>query len=65
MAPAARVELFGAIGIAGYYAGPGTHIIDTFAPDPLLARLPMAANRGPGHYERAIPEVKEHSQSAV
>lgn len=58
--PLPRVELFGAIGIAGFYAGPGAHIIDTFAlSDPLLARLPMKANLGPGHYERAIPEGYE------
>ena len=37
----------GAIGLTGYLAGPGLHVVDCFAlADPLLARLPMAATDG-------------------
>ncbi|MEL7424311.1 MAG: hypothetical protein AAFN81_15035, partial [Bacteroidota bacterium] len=49
-----------AIGMQGYEAGPGIHIVDQLAlSDPLLARLP--AERRPnwrvGHYFRKIPEA--------
>jgi arabinofuranosyltransferase len=51
-----QVQLFGAVGMAGFHAGPGTHIIDTMAlADPLLASLPNAKYLIPGHYERPIP----------
>jgi len=46
------------VGMAGYYAGPNTHIIDLMATtDPLLARIPFAdqARWRPGHLLRAIP----------
>ncbi|MEL6971991.1 MAG: hypothetical protein AAFO02_17620 [Bacteroidota bacterium] len=51
-------EIRVAIGMQGYEAGPGTHIVDQLAlSDPLLARLP--AERRPnlrvGHYFRKIP----------
>ena len=46
-----------AIGLAGFYAGPAVHIVDTVGlADPLLARLPMKP--GPwrvGHFERELP----------
>ena len=46
-----------ALGLHGYHAGPGVHILDVVAlTDPLLARLP--ARKGSwriGHFERAIP----------
>jgi arabinofuranosyltransferase len=46
------------VGMRGFFAGPGVHIIDSLAiTDPLLARLP-AKERHPwriGHFERAIP----------
>jgi arabinofuranosyltransferase len=46
------------IGFLGYYAGPKVHIIDMFAiGDPLLARLPVAADKTwrIGHFKRDIP----------
>jgi arabinofuranosyltransferase len=58
------------VGMLGYYAGPGVHVLDTLAlGDPLLAKLryvnTLAQTRGGrriadgtiliGHYERAIP----------
>jgi arabinofuranosyltransferase len=46
----------GAVGMFGYFGGPGVHVVDFFAlGDPLLARLP---SRGPwriGHYRRSVP----------
>lgn len=48
-----------AIGMRGYYGGPGVHIIDTCAlADPLLARLPIDATDDwrIGHFVRALPE---------
>jgi arabinofuranosyltransferase len=43
------------IGIYGYYAGPETYIIDTYAlADPLRAHLPTTGGRI-GHYERPYP----------
>ena len=46
-----------ALGLYGYYAGPGVHILDVVAlTDPLLARLPARSGRWRiGHFERAIP----------
>jgi arabinofuranosyltransferase len=45
-----------AIGLLGYFAGPGVHVIDTMAlGDPLLARLPASPGWRVGHYARAIP----------
>ncbi|MDQ6626339.1 MAG: hypothetical protein M3Y69_09435, partial [Verrucomicrobiota bacterium] len=49
---------FSTPGLYGYYAGPGVHIIDTFAlGDPLLSRLPIYDKKHwkVGHYGRAIP----------
>jgi arabinofuranosyltransferase len=46
------------VGILGYYAGPGVHVIDPLAlTDPLLARLPMRydVNWRVGHYVRQLP----------
>ena len=46
-----------ALGLYGYHAGPGIHVLDVVAlTDPLLARLPV--REGPwriGHFERVIP----------
>jgi arabinofuranosyltransferase len=56
-----QVEVWGAIGIAGYYAGPRAQIIDMYAlSDPLLARLPIPdpLHEGywrSGHWERSVP----------
>lgn len=46
------------LGMLGYYAGPGIHIIDPIAlSDPLLSRLPaMPGNWRIGHFPRALPE---------
>ena len=46
-----------ALGLHGYHAGPGIHILDVVAlTDPLLARLPARAGKWRiGHFERAIP----------
>jgi arabinofuranosyltransferase len=56
------VAVEGAIGMYGYYAGPGVHIIDDMAlADPLLARLPMTdpTKFRPGHFRRALPDGYE------
>jgi arabinofuranosyltransferase len=56
------VAIEGAIGMYGYYAGPGVHIIDDMAlADPLLARLPMTdpSKFRPGHFRRALPDGYE------
>jgi arabinofuranosyltransferase len=44
------------IGIFGYYAGPGVHVIDELGlGDPLLARLPATNHYAPGHFQRTVP----------
>jgi arabinofuranosyltransferase len=56
------VAVEGAIGMFGYYAGPGIHIIDDMAlSDPLLSRLPMTdlSKYRPGHFLRALPDGYE------
>lgn len=53
-----RVYTAGAIGFAGYFAGPDTHIVDPLGlSDPLLARLPAEYDPGwrIGHLKRAVP----------
>jgi arabinofuranosyltransferase len=53
--PAERVQVVDAIGYAGYYAGPGVHIVDPWAlADALIARLPPVTGQY-GHYSRVIP----------
>lgn len=52
------VEIRGAVGYFGFFAGPGVYVVDKMAlADPLLARLP--AELGPdwriGHFMRPIP----------
>jgi arabinofuranosyltransferase len=52
------VDVQGAIGMYGYAAGPGLHVVDLNAlADPLLARLPIPEEKPwrIGHYERLIP----------
>jgi arabinofuranosyltransferase len=47
------------IGLIGFRAGPGVHIVDPMAlTDPLLARLPAkrSVHWRPGHFSRQIPE---------
>ena len=44
------------IGLIGYFAGPGAHLIDPYGlADPLLARLPALPQWRIGHYERSVP----------
>jgi arabinofuranosyltransferase len=53
-----KVYVAKGIGFLGYYAGPNLHIIDMFAiGDPLLARLPVSADKTwrIGHFKRDIP----------
>ncbi|MCA9701510.1 MAG: hypothetical protein KC431_28580, partial [Myxococcales bacterium] len=53
------VTLFSTLGIHGYYAPPGLHLVDGYAlADPLLARLPpiRRVEWKPGHLSRKIPE---------
>jgi len=48
-----------AIGITGFFAGPGIYIIDIYAlTDPLLARQPavLSGNWRIGHFRREIPD---------
>jgi arabinofuranosyltransferase len=50
------VVVKGAVGLFGYYAGPGVHVVDHFAlGDPLLARLPSEGQWRIGHYRRRVP----------
>jgi arabinofuranosyltransferase len=52
-----RVEVYPAVGLLGYYAGPAVHIIDPVAlTDPLLARLPSLPQWRIGHFFRAVPD---------
>jgi arabinofuranosyltransferase len=45
------------IGMMGYYAGPGVHIVDIIGlSEPLLARLPAKPQWRIGHYFREVPE---------
>ena len=46
----------GAVGMFGYFGGPGVHVVDFFAlGDPLLARLPSRGRWRIGHYRRSVP----------
>jgi hypothetical protein len=56
MAVAPQVTIFEAVGLLGYYAGPGVHIVDPMAlTDPLLARLPADKPWRIGHFRRQLP----------
>lgn len=51
------VAVQGSVGLFGYFAGPGVHVIDHMAlADPLLAREPSQPDWRIGHFPRAIPE---------
>jgi arabinofuranosyltransferase len=55
--PERRVIAYPVVGLIGYHAGPGVHIIDRMAlTDPLLATLPANLPARVGHMERPIPE---------
>lgn len=46
-----------AVGLYGFNAGPGVHIVDPLAiGDGFLSRLPSKKPSYPGHFERAFPE---------
>jgi len=52
----------GQIGILGFFAGPGVHILDQNAlTDAFLARLPAAPGWRIGHFARQLPEGYEAS----
>ncbi|HEX5658311.1 MAG TPA: hypothetical protein VFX59_14010 [Polyangiales bacterium] len=56
------------VGLLGFHAGPGLHIIDPLAlTDPLLARLPMRQDHGwrVGHYVRQIPSGYPETVASV
>jgi arabinofuranosyltransferase len=51
------VITFEAVGLLGYHAGPGVHVIDLMAlADPLLARRPSLPHWRIGHFQRAVPD---------
>ena len=55
-AAAEPVVVSGFVGFAGYYAGPGVHIVDCHAlTDPLLAQLPSHPHWRVGHFIRRVP----------
>lgn len=52
----AIVALENNVGLSGYYAGPGVHIVDILAlADAFLARLPALPGTRVGHYQRRLP----------
>jgi arabinofuranosyltransferase len=52
-----HVQIFEAVGLVGFHAGPGVHIIDPNAlTDPLLARLPAKPGWQIGHFVRTLPK---------
>ena len=56
------VIVLGAIGFAGYFAGPTMHIIDEYGlADPLLARLPPYGTDRIGHFIRTVPKGYEQT----
>jgi arabinofuranosyltransferase len=57
-----RTVGFSNIGRVGFAVGPSLHIIDNWAlSDPLLARLPAAADWRIGHYRREMPDGYERT----
>ncbi len=53
------VSLQDEVGFYGYFAGPGTYVVDAWAlADPLLARVPYVPVEGwrVGHYPRRLPD---------
>ena len=56
----------GGIGLAGYFAGPGVHVVDTLAlADVFLARLPVGNPKywRIGHFKRFRPTGFDESQA--
>jgi arabinofuranosyltransferase len=54
-----KVSVQKSVGMVGFFAGPGVHVIDVHAlTDPLLARLPCecAGDWRIGHFRRAVPD---------
>lgn len=58
-----QVEVWGAVGMRGFYAGPHVHVIDKYAlADPLRARMPARAGRWRvGHFIREVPPGYQQS----
>ena len=59
-----RVAVEGSIGMFGFAAGPGVHVIDTNAlTDPLLSRIPFSAgwHFRIGHFHRTVPAGYERT----
>jgi arabinofuranosyltransferase len=58
-----KVTVFGNVGMYGYFAGPGVHIIDYMGlGDAFLARLPIPpAPWRVGHYARTLPKGYEET----
>jgi arabinofuranosyltransferase len=51
-----QVIVYEAVGLLGYHAGPGVHIIDPLGiTDPLLARRPALPEWRIGHFRREVP----------
>lgn len=51
-----EVMVYGAVGLLGYFGGPGLHVIDTFAlTEPYLSRLPASYPWRIGHFHREPP----------
>jgi arabinofuranosyltransferase len=56
LAVAPTVFVYEGVGLLGYYAGPGVHIVDPMAlTDPLLARRPANSPWRIGHFRRFVP----------
>jgi len=57
---APRIMVFEAVGLLGYHAGPGGHILDPLAlTDPVASRLPALPGWRIGHFRREFPEGYE------
>lgn len=58
LSPPKTPPLRGAVGMYGFCAGPGVHVVDIYAiTDPFLARLPAIRKYPPqiGHFQRSLP----------
>jgi hypothetical protein len=57
MSAVPQVTVAEAVGLLGYHAGPGVHVVDPMAlTDSLLARLPADHPWRIGHFRRRLPE---------
>jgi arabinofuranosyltransferase len=67
MSLAPRIANYESVGLLGFYAGPGVHLVDPMAlTDPLLARLPAIVPWRIGHFRRVVPDGYEaHLQACI